>query len=66
MGLAVVSDDAGDACRTRVTADGRGACSLTFGSPGHFQVRAEYLGNDSFEGSTSPPVNVKVSAPGAP
>jgi hypothetical protein len=65
-GVAVISDDAGDVCRAIVSSDGRGSCSLTFGSSGHFQVRAEYLGNGSFEDSTSPPVNVKVSAPGAP
>ncbi|HET7451386.1 MAG TPA: hypothetical protein VFL12_01475, partial [Thermoanaerobaculia bacterium] len=59
-GEVVVSDGAGHACRSGVSAGGQGACTLTFDSPGTFQVRASYLGSLSFGGSTSPPANVFV------
>ena len=59
-GEVVVSDGAGHACRSDLSAGGQGACTLTFDSPGAFQVRASYLGDLSFGGSTSPPANVFV------
>ena len=63
-GEVVVSDGAGHACRTEVPASGRGACSLTFGGPGTFHVRAQYLGGLSFGASISPPVSVRVGGGG--
>lgn len=59
-GEVFLSDGAGHACRSDLTAGGEGSCSLTFGSPGMFQVRATYRGDLSFGGSTSPPANVFV------
>lgn len=59
-GEVVVSDGAGHACRSSIDANGRGACAITFGSPGTFHVRARYLGNLSFGASTSPPESVFV------
>ncbi|HET7453080.1 MAG TPA: Ig-like domain repeat protein, partial [Thermoanaerobaculia bacterium] len=59
-GEVVVSDGAGQTCRGDVSTAGGGSCTLTFGAPGTFHVRAEYLGNLSFGGSTSPPANVFV------
>jgi len=63
-GEVLVSDGAGHACRAEISASGRGACSLTFGSPGTFHVRAQYLGNLAFGASTSPPVSVRVGGGG--
>jgi hypothetical protein len=59
-GEVVLSDGAGHACRSDLTAGGEGSCALTFGSPGMFQVRATYRGDLSFGGSTSPPAKVFV------
>jgi len=59
-GEVVVSDGEGHACRASAGADGRGSCAITFGAAGRFQVRAQYLGNLSFGGSTSPPASVFV------
>ncbi|MGH9441680.1 MAG: Ig-like domain repeat protein [Thermoanaerobaculia bacterium] len=61
-GEVVVSDGAGHSCRSDVSSAGQGSCSLTFGSPGTFVVRAQYLGNLSFRGSTSPAEPVRVRA----
>jgi hypothetical protein len=63
-GEVVVSDGAGHTCRSDVSVSGEGSCSLTFGSPGTFRVRAQYLGNLSFGGSTSPAEPVLVGSPG--
>jgi hypothetical protein len=59
-GEVVVSDGEGHACRASAGADGRGSCAITFGAAGRFQMRAQYLGNLSFSGSTSPPANIFV------
>jgi len=59
-GEVVVSDGEGHACRASVGADGRGSCSITFGTAGRFSLRASYLGNLSDAASTSPPANVFV------
>jgi CSLREA domain-containing protein len=63
-GQVVVSDDQGDVCQADVSPSGEGACPLTFGTPGNYRVRAHYLGNETFEESTSPPVPVLVEMPG--
>jgi hypothetical protein len=54
IGEVVVSDGAGHTCRSDVNVSGEGSCTLTFGAPGNYRVRAEYLGNLSFAASTSP------------
>jgi len=59
-GEVVVSDGAGHSCRSDVSNSGQGSCSLTFGTPGNFVVHAQYLGNLSFGGSTSPAQPVHV------
>ncbi|HET9794501.1 MAG TPA: Ig-like domain repeat protein [Thermoanaerobaculia bacterium] len=59
-GEVVVSDSAGHSCRSDVSVSGEGSCTLTFGAPGNYRVRAEYLGNLSFGSSTSPPKVVQV------
>jgi hypothetical protein len=59
-GEVVVSDGAGHACRSDLSGGGVGSCSITFESSGTFQVRASYLGDISFGGSTSPPATVFV------
>jgi hypothetical protein len=64
-GEVVVSDGAGHACRSDVSLSGQGSCTLTFGSPGTYRVRAEYLGNLSFASSTSFVVPVLVGKGGA-
>jgi hypothetical protein len=63
-GEVVVSDGAGHSCRSDLSASGEGSCSLTFGSPGTYRVRAQYLGNLSFQGSTSPAEPVLVRGAG--
>jgi hypothetical protein len=63
-GEVVVSDGIGHACRSDVSASGEGSCSLTFGAPGNYHVRAEYLGNLSFGSSTSPTETVHVGGGG--
>jgi hypothetical protein len=63
-GEVVVSDGAGHACRSEITASGEGSCTLTFGAPGNYRARAEYLGNLSFGGSTSPVIPVLVGSTG--
>jgi hypothetical protein len=67
-GEVVVSDGAGHSCRGDVSpSSGEGSCSLVFGSPGTFRVRAQYLGNLSFASSTSPVEPVLAGgAAGAP
>ncbi len=70
-GEVIVSDDAGQTCRSDVSSPGsvpgEGSCSLTFGNPGTYPVHAQYLGNLAFAPSTSPaePVLVRGAA-GAP
>lgn len=63
-GEAIISDDQGDLCRAQVSSRGEGACSLTFAQAGQYLVRAHYLGNSTFDDSTSPPVPVLVGMPG--
>ena len=66
-GEVVVSDGAGHSCRSEVSTPGTtqgGSCSLTFSAPGTYRVRARYLGNLSFAGSTSPVEPVLVRAAG--
>jgi hypothetical protein len=63
-GEVVVSDDQGDVCRDDFSLTGEGASPLTFGARGNYRVRAHYLGNATFEESTSPPVPVLVGMPG--
>ncbi|HEY6930011.1 MAG TPA: Ig-like domain-containing protein, partial [Thermoanaerobaculia bacterium] len=63
-GVVVVSDDQGDVCRAEVSGTGEGACPLTFSTPGTHLVRGHYLGNATFEESTSPPMPVLVGMPG--
>jgi hypothetical protein len=66
-GEVLVSDGVGHICRSDVSVTGEGSCTLTFGSPGTYRVRAEYLGNFAFGGSTSPVEPVLVGGPaGAP
>ena len=64
-GEVVVSDGAGHTCRSDVNVAGEGSCMLTFGTPGNYRVRADYLGNLSFAGSTSPVTPVLVGKGGA-
>jgi hypothetical protein len=64
-GEVVVSDGAGHTCRSDVSVSGAGSCTLTFGTPGTYRVRAEYLGNLSFASSTSPVVPVLVGKGGS-
>lgn len=59
-GEVIVSDDQGHVCHADVSSIGEGACSLVFTVPGNYRVRARYLGNATFEESTSPPVPVLV------
>jgi hypothetical protein len=66
-GEVVVSDGAGHSCRSDITASGEGSCTLTFGAPGTYRVRAQYLGNLAFASSMSPAEPVLVgSSGGAP
>ena len=59
-----VSDGEGHDCGTDISLTGDTQCQLTFGSPGTFVLRARYLGNASFRGSTSPALPVLVRAGG--
>lgn len=66
-GEVVVSDGAGHSCRTALSTPGvagGGSCSLTFSAPGTYRVRAQYLGDLSFQGSTSPVEPVLVRGAG--
>jgi hypothetical protein len=63
-GEVVVSDGAGHSCRSDVSVSSRGSCTLTFGAPGTYRVRAGYLGNLSFGSSTSPGAPVLVGKGG--
>lgn len=66
-GEVVVSDGAGQSCRAELSVPGvagGGSCSLTFSAPGTYRVRAHYLGNLSFAGSTSPVEPVLVRGGG--
>jgi CSLREA domain-containing protein len=63
-GEVVVSDNAGNLCRAELSPAGEGTCPLTFGSPGTYRVRADYLGNAEFADSTSPTLVVLVGKSG--
>jgi hypothetical protein len=63
-GEVVVTDGAGHTCRSDVSVSGGGSCTLTFGAPGNYRVRAEYLGSLSFASSTSPTETVHVGGGG--
>jgi hypothetical protein len=64
-GEVVVSDGAGHSCRSSISpAAGGGSCSITFGTPGNYRVHAQYLGNLSFGGSTSPALPILVGGAG--
>jgi hypothetical protein len=63
-GEVLVSDGAGHTCRSDVNVAGEGSCTLTFGNPGTYRVRAEYLGDLSLASSTSPAEPVLVGSPG--